>query len=163
VQYKKVQLADSSAMKSLENQAVSSVRSRMMASVRQRNTAPEMTVRSALHRLGYRYRLHVAKLPGTPDIIFPSRRLAVFVHGCFWHRHGCRLTTTPRTRQAFWSKKFHHNQERDRVVRAKLDAAGWTVHEVWECETKTGSYLNPLVSALGKPGSHGRQARRGAS
>lgn len=135
-------------VKSVKDEAVTSVRSRMMAAVRQRNTTPEMIVRSALHRLGFRYRLHNKKLPGTPDIVFPRRRLVVFVNGCFWHRHGCRLTTNPKTRHDFWAEKFRRNQERDAAVRAELEAAGWTVYQVWECETRTGSYLEPLVSAL---------------
>lgn len=130
-----------------------------MASVRQRNTTPEMTVRSALHRLRFRYRVHVSKLPGTPDIVFSRKRLVVFVHGCFWHRHGCRLTTNPKTRHDFWAEKFRRNQDRDRAVRAELEALGWAVYEVWECETKTGSYLEPLVSALGKLAHARRQAR----
>ena len=133
---------------SVEVEAVSSVRSRIMASVRQRNTTPEMCVRSALHRLGFRYRVHVAKLPGTPDIVFPRKRLAVFVHGCFWHRHGCRLSTSPKTRPDFWAAKFQRNQERDREIRIELEASGWAVYEVWECETKTGSYLEALIPAL---------------
>jgi len=141
----------------MEGESVSAVRSRIMASVRQRNTTPEITVRSALHRLGFRYQIHVGKLPGTPDIVFSRKKLAVFVHGCFWHRHGCRLTTNPKTRHDFWAEKFRRNQERDSAVRAELEALGWAVYEVWECETKTGSFLKPLVSVLDKLAHEDRQ------
>jgi DNA mismatch endonuclease (patch repair protein) len=94
-------------------------RSAMMAGVRQKNTRPEILLRKALFRAGLRYRIHRRDLPGTPDIVFPSERTAVFVHGCFWHRHhGCPRTTIPTTRAEFWLEKFSKNVERDKTVRA---------------------------------------------
>jgi len=134
---------------------VSALRRRMMRAVRRRDTAPEMKVRSVLHARGYRYRVHVRGLPGTPDIVFSRRRVVIFVHGCFWHRHGCHLTTTPRTRAEFWSAKFRRNQERDRATASQLRSLGWTVVEVWECETRNGEFLDPLLTALGSgPSGH---------
>lgn len=128
------------------------LRQRIMRAVKQANTSPEMIVRRALFGQGYRYRVHAKNLPGTPDIVFPRRRIAVFVHGCFWHRHaGCRLATTPKTRAAFWNSKFRRNQERDATVRQSLEAAGWKVVEVWECDVKTGTFISPLIEALGPP------------
>ena len=107
-----------------------------MARVRSADTSPELAVRKLLHRLGYRFRLHRRDLPGTPDICFPGRRKAIFVHGCFWHRHeGCRRTTTPRTRRSFWTEKFRDNVVRDRGNLNDLAALGWSVLVIWECET----------------------------
>lgn len=112
-------------------------RSALMRSVRQQNTTPETRVRSVAHRLGYRFRLHRRDLPGTPDIVFPGRRTCIFVHGCFWHRHaGCRLATTPKTRSAFWKSKFRANVVRDRRKLADLQAVGWCVGIIWECEAR---------------------------
>lgn len=113
-------------------------RSRMMAGIRGRDTKPEIELRRALHALGIRYRLHDKRLPGKPDLVFPRFRAAVFVHGCFWHRHeGCRFTTTPATRPDFWNAKFGANVERDcRNVEALL-AYGWRTGIVWECAIKT--------------------------
>ena len=107
-----------------------------MARIGSADTSPELTVRRLLHRLGYRFRLHRRSLPGTPDICFPGRRKAIFVHGCFWHRHeGCRRTTTPRTRTSFWKDKFQKNVVRDRTNLRDLNQLGWSVMVVWECET----------------------------
>lgn len=115
-------------------------RSSVMGSVPQRNTKPERLVRSALHRMGYRFRLNRRNLPGSPDIVLPKWRTVLFVHGCFWHRHpGCRLTTTPKQNAAFWQAKFDRNQERDIQVVGKLKELGWKSVTVWECETKVGS------------------------
>ena len=111
-------------------------RSRMMSGIRGRNTKPELIVRSYLHRAGLRFRLH-AKLPGKPDLVLPRHRTAVFVHGCFWHRHeGCRYTTTPRTNQEFWQQKFLGNVDRDRRHMEALRTLGWRVATVWECALK---------------------------
>lgn len=108
-----------------------------MAAVRSVHTKPELAVRKLLHRMGYRYRLHGAALPGKPDLVFPSRRKVVFVHGCFWHRHPrCRYATSPKTRIEFWQNKFASNVARDRRVKRKLRAAGWAVMTVWQCELK---------------------------
>lgn len=110
-------------------------RSCRMAMVRSIDTKPEMLVRRLIFGMGYRYRLHCRDLPGTPDLVFRSRRAVVFVHGCFWHRHeGCSLTRMPKSRVEFWKSKFDGNQERDaRKIKALLDA-GWRVFVVWECE-----------------------------
>lgn len=106
-----------------------------MSRIRGRDTQPELLVRSALHRAGYRFRLHRKDLPGRPDIVLPKYHTVVFVHGCFWHRHaGCRFTYTPKSRIAFWQNKFDANVERDRLARDKLRRLGWTVVTVWECQ-----------------------------
>jgi DNA mismatch endonuclease (patch repair protein) len=132
--------------------AVDPLRQRIMRSVRRIDTHPEMTVRKALFERGYRYRLHVKDLPGTPDIVFRKRKIAVFVHGCFWHRHlGCRLATTPKTRVEFWNEKFRRNLQRDAAIKQNLQMADWTVVEIWECDVKCGAFLTPLVEALGPP------------
>lgn len=113
-----------------------------MGSVRQANTKPELVLRRIVFALGYRYRLHVKDLPGSPDLVFPSRRKVVFVHGCFWHRHdGCRLATVPKTRAEFWQSKFDANRQRDQRVENELTSLGWGVLTVWECETREPSSL----------------------
>jgi len=110
-------------------------RSWNMSRIRGRHTAPEKLVRSALHRSGYRFRLHSKQLPGRPDVVLPKYRTVVFVHGCFWHRHeGCRYAYTPKSRVAFWSAKFEGNVERDRRNVRALRKLGWKVVTVWECE-----------------------------
>lgn len=112
-------------------------RSRNMARIRGKDTAPEIAVRRLLHALGYRFRVHVSTLPGKPDLAFPARKKAVFVHGCFWHSHpGCVRATRPVSRAVFWAEKFEKNQERDARVQAKLHAEGWQVLVIWECEVK---------------------------
>ncbi|MGB8481604.1 MAG: DNA mismatch endonuclease Vsr [Acidobacteriaceae bacterium] len=112
-------------------------RSRNMASIRGKNTKPEKIVRSLLHKLGYRYRLHRRDLPGKPDLVFPSRRKVIFVHGCFWHMHDCRWgRVTPATNSKFWSTKREGNCERDSKSMAALMALGWNVLVVWECDTR---------------------------
>ena len=109
-------------------------RSRMMAGIRAKNTKPEVALRSALHRLGFRFRIHDRKLPGRPDIVFPRYRAAVQVHGCFWHRHeGCRFTTNPSSNAEFWQAKFQANATRDRAAELKLQENGWRIGVVWEC------------------------------
>lgn len=110
------------------------VRSRMMAANRRRDTKPEWTVRRYLHARGLRYRLDVRKLPGSPDIVLARHRAAIFVHGCFWHRHpGCRYATTPRNNADFWAQKFERNVERDAEAIVALSESGWRVAVVWEC------------------------------
>ena len=117
-------------------------RSRAMAQVRSKNTKPEMRVRSLLHRMGFRFRLHRRDLPGTPDIVLPKHRAAIFVHGCFWHVHsGCPRATTPSTRIAFWTEKLARNVDRDARKQRDLAAAGWRVLVVWECETRDAQAL----------------------
>ena len=113
-------------------------RSRIMRAVPRSDTAPELRLRRALHRRGLRYRLHVRSLPGSPDIVFAGPRVAVFVHGCYWHRHeGCRLATTPKSNTGFWREKFRDNVKRDRRVVQQLEADGWTVVVAWQCELET--------------------------
>lgn len=106
-----------------------------MSRIRGRDTQPERTVRSALHRMGYRFRLHKSDLPGKPDIVLAQYRTVIFVHGCFWHRHkGCRYSYMPKTRKQFWANKFEINVKRDRKVRAALRKLGWRSVTVWECQ-----------------------------
>ena len=112
-------------------------RSLIMAAVHSKDTKPELAVRSLVHALGYRYRLHVASLPGKPDLVFPGRRKIIFVHGCFWHRHArCRYATSPKTRPEFWQEKFRTNVARDRRTRQELKKLGWSILTVWQCELK---------------------------
>ena len=112
-------------------------RSWNMSRIKGRDTGPELRLRSLLHRAGFRFRLHARDLPGKPDIVLPKYHTVIFVHGCFWHRHeGCRNATTPSTRAEFWQAKFDGNVDRDNRNRAALEAAGWTVMTVWECELK---------------------------
>jgi DNA mismatch endonuclease (patch repair protein) len=125
-------------------------RSRIMASVGSRNTTPELIVRRALHRAGLRYRLHDNGLPGRPDIVFASRKLALFVHGCFWHR--CPVCKNGskgvRSNESYWIPKLARNAARDRQTQIKLHNMGWTVRIVWECQTKSGRKLNRLVEII---------------
>ena len=112
-------------------------RSRIMSRIRGRDTTPELVVRRMAHRLGFRFRLHPKDLPGRPDIVFPRFRAAVFVHGCFWHRHnGCRYAYTPKSRVAFWTEKFKKNVAHDRRSEEALRNLGWRVLVIWECETQ---------------------------
>ncbi len=111
-----------------------------MAGIRGKDTKPELLVRRYLHRHGFRYRLHAKKLPGHPDIVLAKYQAAIFVHGCFWHRHpGCKYAYEPKTRQDFWQRKFDRNVERDQEVRQALIDAGWRVMVVWECGLKTNA------------------------
>ena len=113
-------------------------RSEIMRTVKSRNTFPERRVRSVAHRLGLRFRLHRRDLPGSPDLVFPKRMTALFVHGCFWHRHeNCRRATTPKTNTEYWCRKFSGNVKRDKENRRELEGGGWKVLVIWECETKT--------------------------
>lgn len=108
-----------------------------MSRIRGRDTGPELHLRSLLHRVGFRFRLHARDLPGKPDIVLPKYRTIIFVNGCFWHRHeGCRNATTPSTRAEYWQAKFDGNVDRVNRNRTALEAAGWTVMTVWECELK---------------------------
>jgi DNA mismatch endonuclease (patch repair protein) len=127
-------------------------RSALMRRVSTKGSKPEMRVRRALHALGFRFRLHRRDLPGSPDIVLPRHRSVIFVHGCFWHRHpGCRQTTTPKTRAAFWQAKFDANQARDARVEEALRRAGWRVHVIWECEAITGAAIADLAAAIRAP------------
>ncbi|MDH5528743.1 MAG: DNA mismatch endonuclease Vsr [Paracoccaceae bacterium] len=118
----------------------SETRSRMMSNIRGKDTKPEMMLRRALHAHGFRFRLHRKGLPGRPDLVFPKHRAAVFVHGCFWHRHpDCSKATTPATRAEFWQNKFTENTARDQRNINQLQKAGWRVLVVWECELAKSS------------------------
>ena len=111
-----------------------------MSGIRGRNTKPEMELRRALHKRGFRFRVHARELPGRPDIVLPRHRAAIMVHGCFWHRHeGCRFATNPATRTEFWQDKFEANVARDRRNEVALVAAGWRVAIVWECALRGAS------------------------
>lgn len=124
-------------------------RSENMRRIRGRDTQPELTVRRAIHARGMRFRLHRRDLPGTPDIVLPGRKLVIFVHGCFWHRHaGCRLCTTPSTRTEFWQNKFDANVARDTRAIQALGAAGWQVETVWECEVRVPAVLSCRLDAI---------------
>ncbi|WP_354443398.1 very short patch repair endonuclease [Ottowia thiooxydans] len=110
-------------------------RSQMMAGIKGKNTKPEMIVRKLVHGMGFRFRLHRKTLPGSPDLVFPRLRRVIFVHGCFWHRHpGCRLAYTPKSNAPFWLEKLEGNVRRDSFALKALDALGWEVLIVWECE-----------------------------
>ncbi|MCO6051512.1 very short patch repair endonuclease [Mesorhizobium sp. RP14(2022)] len=104
-----------------------------MSGIRAVNTKPELVIRSALHAMGFRFRLHAKELPGRPDLVFPKYRAAVFVHGCFWHGHDCSLFRLPGTRQEFWQQKIGRNQARDAEVRLRLSGMGWRQLAIWEC------------------------------
>jgi len=108
----------------------------MMAGIRSKNTKPELLMRKALHRLGFRYRLHDHKLPGKPDLVFPKYGSVLFVNGCFWHGHDCHLFKMPKTRTDFWRNKIETNRRRDATVRAQLDRLGIRHRTIWECDLK---------------------------
>jgi DNA mismatch endonuclease, patch repair protein len=117
-------------------------RSWNMSRIRGKDTSPEKTVRSLLHRLGYRFRLHRRNLPGRPDIVLQRFRAVIFVHGCYWHRHkGCKYAYTPKTRIEFWQRKFDENVERDRRTLKSLRKRGWHVLAVWECQISNETTL----------------------
>lgn len=133
-------------------------RSEIMARIGSRNTAPELAVRRMAHRLGLRFRLHRKDLPGCPDLVFPRYRLALFVHGCFWHRHSCcPNSTSPKTRPEFWAAKFSANVERDKKATAELRTRGWKVEVIWECEAENPNRLdqrlNQIIRSLNIPAS----------
>jgi DNA mismatch endonuclease (patch repair protein) len=127
-------------------------RSHLMRQVRSKDTTPELIVRRLLHAEGYRFRLYRRDLPGKPDLVFPSRRKAIFVHGCFWHGHGCKIGRLPKSRLDFWGPKIARNRERDAQNVAALRALGWQVLAVWQCETKDSrALLQQLGDFLGPP------------
>ena len=127
-------------------------RSQIMASVRGKDTTPEKIVRSALHRLGFRFRLHRTDLPGKPDIVLPRHKKVIFVHGCFWHgHHGCIRSGRPKSNALFWNSKIDSNVERDKRNLLKLKNLGWKILVVWECETKKPNLLEKkLVRFMGR-------------
>lgn len=136
-------------MRSSTNALDDQARRKMMAGFRSKDTKPEMLVRRALHRLGYRFRLHRRDLPGKPDIVLPRHRTAIMVHGCFWHQHeSCRDARMPRTRQDYWTEKFRRNRERDGQAVAALTALGWRVAIIWECEARSAGLEKELAALL---------------
>jgi DNA mismatch endonuclease (patch repair protein) len=130
------------------NENVADVGERMRK-VRRKDTKPERIVRSALHKCGYRFRLHRRDLPGCPDIVLPGRRIVIFVHGCFWHAHAnCRRATRPRSNREFWQRKLDRNVARDRACEAALTAKSWRVIVIWECEVITVDHAIHMVNNL---------------
>ena len=120
-----------------------------MRAVKRADTGPEKTVRRILHRLGLRFRLHRKDLPGTPDIVLPKHQTVIMVHGCFWHRHpGCSKATSPKTRIDFWQDKFRTNVARDQRNVDALEAAGWRVLTIWECEARNEQALEENLHTL---------------
>ena len=120
-----------------------------MSRIRSRDTRPELRVRKLLHGMGYRYRLHVKDLPGKPDLVFPSARAILFVHGCFWHMHRCKYgRPAPATNKTFWAEKRRSNAERDRRNRKLLRKDGWRVFEIWECQMRREETLLAKIAPL---------------
>lgn len=133
-------------------------RSEIMSRIGPRDTVPELAVRRAAHRMGFRFRLHRKELPGRPDLVFARHRLAAFVHGCFWHRHaGCKNATMPKTRPEFWQQKFMGNVERDRRACEQLERLGWRTLIIWECEAEDAARLESVLTAAFEP--HARHRR----
>ena len=126
----------------------SPTRSRIMAAIRGHDTTPELLVRSALHRHGLRFRLHARDLPGRPDIVLPRHRTVILVHGCFWHRHGCTLSSEPSTRRRFWNEKFARNVARDARNARALRRLGWRVLTVWECALRSKPVRERAIAGL---------------
>ncbi|WP_155326394.1 very short patch repair endonuclease [Desulfosarcina ovata] len=121
-------------------------RSQIMRAVKSRNTKPELFVRHLIHTSGYRYRLHRKDLPGKPDLVFISRRKVIFVHGCFWHGHGCRRgSRVPKTNQNYWVDKINRNIKRDKEIKKRLNEMGWSVLVIWECQLKN---LEELIETI---------------
>lgn len=121
----------------------------LMSQVRGKDTKPELVVRSFLHRNGFRFRLHVKSLPGTPDVVLPKYKTVIDIRGCFWHRHpGCKKTTTPSTHVDFWQKKFTDNIARDQRIEAELRRLGWHIIVIWECEVINGSFRQHIEKEL---------------
>jgi len=120
-----------------------------MSRIRSKNTKPEIAVRSLLHYLGYRFRLHNRSLPGNPDIILSKYHTVIFVHGCFWHRHrGCRFAYTPKSRQEFWINKFAANVAHDNKIYDSLRESGWNILIIWECQTKDKVELSDHINSF---------------
>ncbi len=124
-------------------------RSWNMSRIRAKNTKPELAVRSLLHRMGYRFRIHHGGLPGKPDIVLPKYQTVIFVHGCFWHRHsGCKYAYKTKSREAFWSIKFNDNIQRDIEVSQKLNELGWNILIIWECEISDTVVLERKIESF---------------
>ena len=123
-------------------------RSEIMRLVRSKDTKPELLVRSLLHRMGFRFRLHVASLPGKPDIVLPKYRVVVLVHGCFWHGHECKKAKLPTSNVAFWSRKIAANRKRDGLTKKALRRLGWRCYIIWQCQIKDGHRLITLAQKI---------------
>ena len=131
----------------------SATRSRVMASVHSKDTKPEIAVRSVAHKLGLRFRLHRKDLPGKPDLIFPSRKVALFVHGCFWHGHDCpHGRRLPATNVDYWTEKVRRNRERDVKAQAELSKLGWRTIVIWECQIENGDLPQLIKTAFSNYG-----------
>lgn len=126
-------------------------RSRLMSRIQSKNTKPELAVRSVLHRLGYRFRLHRKDLPGRPDIVLPRHRKIIMVQGCFWHGHACRLASNPKSNQGYWAPKILATQARDRRNLQALVDQGWSVLELWECEIRSVRDLEHRLRSFMQP------------
>lgn len=133
-------------------------RSALMRNVKGKNTTPELAVRRMLHRLGFRFRLHRKDLPGKPDIVLPSRRKIVLVHGCYWHGHDCRYGRLPKSRLEFWGPKIEANRARDARNLAELEEQGWTVLVVWQCETRNPATLEKRLIDFLSPSKTGARS-----
>ncbi len=123
-------------------------RSENMQRIRSCDMKPELAVRQMVHAMGYRYRLHRRDLPGKPDLVFGPRRAIIFVHGCFWHQHDCRDGHRPKSNTGYWGEKLRRNVERDQQVRSRLEADGWRVCVVWECELRRPEALRKRLSTF---------------
>lgn len=124
-------------------------RSWNMSRIKNRDTKPELRVRSLLHGMGYRFRIHRKDLPGNPDIVLPKYKKIIFVHGCFWHRHaGCKLAYNVKSNVEKWETKFSQNIKRDETNKKRLSENGWNVHIIWECETKNNNTLKKIIMKI---------------
>jgi DNA mismatch endonuclease (patch repair protein) len=121
------------------------IRSRIMSAVHTRNTTPEMSVRRIVHKMGYRFRLHVSSLPGKPDLVFAGKRKLIFVHGCFWHGHNCKYGQLPKTKTEYWAAKIAKNKSRDRIQCQRLRKLGWDVLVVWQCSLKNQPVIQKRI------------------
>lgn len=129
-----------------------SERSLLMSRIRSKNTKPELAVRSVLHRMGYRFRIHSRMLPGCPDIVLPRHRKIVLVHGCFWHGHNCSIASTPKSRVEYWLPKLERTKMRDKENARELRRTGWHVLELWECEIRRGEgFIKRLARFMKAP------------
>jgi DNA mismatch endonuclease (patch repair protein) len=124
----------------------------MMSKIKGKDTKPELIVRRALHKAGFRYRLHVSNLPGRPDIVLPKYKTVIFVHGCFWHKHDCKYFKWPKTRVDFWKEKINNNVDRDQFTLQRLNLTGWNVLIVWECELQKAHLSDTLGQLIPKIG-----------
>jgi DNA mismatch endonuclease (patch repair protein) len=129
-----------------------------MRAIRSQHMMPELAVRHLVHELGYRFRLHRKDLPGKPDLVFPSRRKVIFVHGCFWHAHKCKIAHVPKSNTSYWEGKLQRNRERDTRNIQSLNAANWESLVIWECELKDGAAVGAQVKAFLE--AKGRQTSR---